>query len=118
MIYKYMILILFLIPSLAAAAGDAYYTQTRDTKKIAWMQRGMDLARQRLKDPESARFRSVYFHQGQLGVPVTCGEVNGKNSFNAYIGYQRFLSAGKLKFTYLSSQVVDFDKLWIKLCRN
>lgn len=37
-----------------------------------------------IKDPKSAQFRN------QRGV---CGEVNAKNSFGAYSGYQRFIAA-------------------------
>jgi flagellar motor protein MotB len=41
-----------------------------------------------LKDPESARFRHVHI---KLGDPSSVqGEVNAKNSYGAYNGYQKF----------------------------
>lgn len=42
-----------------------------------------------LKDPESARFRNVALKLFE-GRPIVCGEVNGKNSYGAYVGYRRF----------------------------
>lgn len=43
---------------------------------------------QDLKDPSSAQFRNLKVHFGTM-----CGEVNGKNSYGAYTGFDRF-SAG------------------------
>lgn len=47
------------------------------------------------KDPGSATFRSVYIrkiYSKTDGMPIesVCGEVNGKNSYGAYVGYRRF----------------------------
>ncbi len=43
-----------------------------------------------LKDPGSAMFRNVRIGRG-LGAPAVCGEVNAKNSFGGYLGYNRFV---------------------------
>lgn len=63
-----------------------------------------------LKDPSSAQFRN------QRGA---CGEVNSKNSFGGYIGFQRYIAAGKElvileRDSGLSSN--QFDALWAKSC--
>lgn len=42
-----------------------------------------------MKDPDSAQFRNTRIVQGKGG-DALCGEVNGKNSFGGYIGYQPF----------------------------
>lgn len=50
---------------------------------------------EKLKDAESARFRAI--KQGNLeseGSWRVCGEVNAKNSFGAYEGFQPFLGRG------------------------
>lgn len=52
-----------------------------------------DAVRQMLKDPESARFRSVAStaHVTPRGEKVyVCGEVNAKNSFGGYVGFRHF----------------------------
>lgn len=51
-----------------------------------------------LRDPDSAKFRNVrrFDHMmpgspaTDISVPVYCGEVNGKNAFGAYAGFQKF----------------------------
>lgn len=43
-----------------------------------------------LKDPASAQFRSLRTYALANGERITCGEVNGKNSFGAYVGFQPF----------------------------
>ena len=39
-----------------------------------------------LRDPESAQFRNLHGEK-----TATCGEVNGKNAFGAYVGFRRFV---------------------------
>jgi hypothetical protein len=50
--------------------------------------------------------------------PVVCGEVNSKNGFGGYGGYQHFISAGTDALTYLqeSAELENFGELWAKLC--
>lgn len=47
-----------------------------------------------LKDPDSAQFRNVlYFEKtGSSGKPNknVCGEINAKNSYGGYVGFQPF----------------------------
>jgi hypothetical protein len=54
-----------------------------------------EVVRQRLKDPDSARFRDVRIvdHSTKAGssIRVACGLVNGKNSYGAYSGYSHFI---------------------------
>ena len=103
--------------SISAIAGpEDSYDRTTDGKKIAWMNRGKEAVKAKLKDPSSAQFRSVYFHRGADGIPVTCGEVNSKNSFGGYGGFQRFVTAGKPELTFLEEQVADFGNAWNQFC--
>jgi hypothetical protein len=43
-----------------------------------------------LRDPESARFRSVRFGAGENS-SLVCGEVNAKNGFGGYAGFTTFV---------------------------
>lgn len=63
-----------------------------------------------LKDPQSAEFRN------QKGF---CGEVNSKNSFGGYTGFQSFI-AGSRELVVLQRdsgiKPSEFDQLWTKFC--
>jgi len=89
---------------------------SQEVKELAWMDKGKTAVRSKLKDPNSAMFKEVFYSKSG-GVPMTCGLVNSKNSFGGYGGYQRFVSAGKYDLTYLEEQVKDFAKVWDKFCR-
>jgi len=107
----------FLLIFAAHAESQDAYDKTTDSKKIGWMQKGMEAAKAKLKDPVSAQFRGVYFHQGTDGIPMTCGEVNSKNGFGGYGGFQKFVSAGKSDLTFLQEQVSDFASVWSRFCQ-
>lgn len=51
--------------------------------------RGKSVVADLLIDPSSAQFRNVNVVQWGGGA-VVCGEINGKNRFGAYTGFQRF----------------------------
>jgi len=91
-----------------------------ETRKLVWIEQGKDAVKALLKDSDSAKFRSVFFNFAYLDnqrIPVTCGEVNAKNSFGGFAGFEKFVSAGKVELTYLESQMSDFHVVWNKLCR-
>jgi hypothetical protein len=103
----------------AEPAGEpAESPADRETREMVWMERGKDAARSKLKDPDSAKFQNVYFHQGKDGVPLTCGEINSKNSFGGYGGFQKFISAGQADLTFLQEQMdaSEFAKVWNEMC--
>lgn len=43
-----------------------------------------------LKDPGSAQFKNVAVKTNSLGETAVCGEVNARNSFGGYVGFQAF----------------------------
>lgn len=87
----------------------------RESKQYAWNEQGKEAIKTKLKDPDSAQFRNVQFHAGIA--PVTCGEVNAKNSFGGYSGYERFIAGGDV-ITVLESEMADgeMDKAWAQIC--
>ena len=109
--------LLIILPQTVNAGIEDAYNRTTDVKKIGWMDKGIKMVRTKLKDGDSAKFKNVYFHKGAKGIPMTCGNVNSKNSFGGYSGYQRFISAGRPELTYLEEQVSDFDRIWNLFCR-
>jgi hypothetical protein len=68
-----------------------------------------------LRDPSSAQFRNVRHRVSETGANIVCGEVNAKNAFGGYAGFQRFLyDAGTAKLD--DGDEPDFDQRWWKLC--
>lgn len=63
-----------------------------------------------LRDPKSAEFRN------QKG---NCGEVNSKNAFGAYTGFQRYI-AGSRELVVMERDsgmpASEFAKLWDEFC--
>lgn len=51
----------------------------------------------RLKDPDSVRFRNEFlsYSDGQPPVVSLCGQVNAKNSFGGYSGFEGFISTAE-----------------------
>lgn len=48
-------------------------------------------ASEHMRDPESAKFRNMRLSMDEA---IVCGEINAKNAYGAYAGYQRFLYMG------------------------
>ena len=88
-----------------------------DDEQFNLTQLAMDLVRQRMRDPDAAKFRNVHYYSGGRA-HIVCGEVNGKNAFGAYTGYEPFMSAGTPETTALQSQVEGFNATWKHFCRN
>ena len=64
-----------------------------------------------MKDPESARFRN------QNGF---CGEVNSKNSFGGYGGFQRYIAAGVNMVVFENDRNLEkgaFQQAWSEFCK-
>lgn len=75
------------------SAGQNYLRQggSRDDLEVEAKKSVANL----LKDPGAAQFRNVEVRRYLSGT-VVCGEVNGKNSYGAYIGYRRFVASVNL----------------------
>jgi hypothetical protein len=87
-------------------------------KEQNWIAIGQVAVREKLKDGDSAKFRGTFFHRGSDGVPMSCGQVNARNSFGAYGGFERYVSGGSARMTFLESEVSDFDNVWSRLCQS
>lgn len=75
-----------------------------------------DGVRARLKDPDSAEFRNVGYYSGGPGMAV-CGEVNAKNSFGGYSGFERFVALGEdTAFLESDTSASEFQDAWNQLC--
>ncbi len=46
--------------------------------------------REKMKDPESAKFRRLVTYRSGLGDQIICGEYDAKNSYGGYTGYKNY----------------------------
>jgi hypothetical protein len=98
--------------------GSEFLYNERDLKKVTWILKGKETISSLLKDSDSAKFRHLFF-SGKV-VPIVCGEVNSKNSFGGYVGYQKFVTANQADLTVLETEMKpgEFGKVWNKFCAN
>ena len=102
--------------SAGMAASAAPTDKALDKKQTALMHKGMAMARIKMDNPATAKFREVFFNENASGVPVTCGEIDTKNAQGKYAGFQRFVSGGNPDTTFLQAQVPAFDQIWKQYC--
>lgn len=77
-----------------------------------------DAMKASLKDPDSAKYRNVFAHPvaKNPGAYAFCGQVNAKNGFGGYTGYERFIAGPGIAVTETSMK--DFDIAWSQLCSS
>lgn len=77
--------------------------------------KGKEAVRKILRHPNSATFRKVYVAEdGSL--ETVCGEVNSRDLYGDYTGYQRFYSHGDPESTFLENTAYEFWIYWEKYC--
>jgi hypothetical protein len=76
-----------------------------------------DYVRDRLRDADGAKFRKMYVSRA-AGPPMVCGEVNAKNGFGGYSGWQRFIAAPTGELVFLEEMMArgEMTKAWSKVC--
>ena len=110
-IYTLTLLVVVTITSINAAVVNAGTSSSvqRDIR----IERVKDVVRARLRDGGSARFRKAVFVNK---TKVVCGEVNAKNGFGAYSGFQYFISNTALTIFQTDMDYNEFVKTWNNLC--
>jgi hypothetical protein len=79
----------------AAAASQAQEKAAEEKRAAASAQQLAELQEMvaaQLKDPASAQFRGVELNSAGT---AACGQVNAKNSFGGYVGFQEFVSSAE-----------------------
>jgi hypothetical protein len=98
--------------------------QAIDTSQVD-VERYKDVLTRNIKDPSSVQFRDVYVpEESEAGLPAICGEYNAKNSYGAYVGFQRFavrrLASGETTPLTVSTDDPTISAIlfneWRKLC--
>ncbi len=99
---------------LALAACGKTADQKQLEEKVTLTQLGEKYVKEKILEPGQAQFRNQFIGKG--GAP--CGEVNAKDAFGGYIGYQRYISVAR-DLTLLAQDVppAEFEAQWRQLCR-
>jgi hypothetical protein len=103
------VVLLFLFNSVAA------FGQAPKASQAELLERAKILVAHDLKDPESARFRSLGVYSTETGARAVCGEMNAKNSYGAYVGYKKFAAAGTVVMTETDS---SWSIIYPALCKT
>jgi hypothetical protein len=105
-------LVLALCVSLGAC-GESEAEKRRE-EAVNLTRLGEKYVREKVREPQAALFRNQFI--GKTGAP--CGEVNAKDAFGAYIGYQRYISVAR-DLTLMAQDVApaEFEASWTQLCR-
>jgi hypothetical protein len=105
-------LALSLLLALAACGKTAAQKQREDEATMTSL--GEKYVKEKILEPEHAQFRNQFIGKG--GAP--CGEVNAKDAFGAYIGFQRYISVAR-DLTLIAHDVppAEFEAQWQQLCR-
>lgn len=95
-----------------AGCGDSKSSKSNsaELQEIKLNRLAREFVQGSIKDPSSAQFRN------QSGV---CGEVNSKNSFGAYAGFQRFIATSREMVIFERDSGLDantFNDVWNKGC--
>ncbi|MBV7536743.1 hypothetical protein KW842_13295 [Duganella sp. sic0402] len=107
-----LLITMALMLALAACGKSAEQKQREETAVLT--SQGEKYVREKVLEPSQAQFRNQFIGKG--GAP--CGEVNAKDAFGAYIGFQRYISVAR-DLTLLAQDVspAEFDVQWQQLCR-
>lgn len=98
--------------ALAACGKSAEQKQREDMALLS--SQGEKYVKEKILEPSQAQFRNQFIGKG--GAP--CGEVNTKDAFGGYIGYQRYIAVAR-DLTLLAQDVApeEFEQSWRQLCR-
>lgn len=106
--------------ALALAYGTEWWIQPSTKSKFAIDVDHITVAKQaverKLRDPSSAEYRGIRVLHSPNSAATVCGEVNAKNAFGGYAGFERFVSGGSASATVLEHEVSDFQVVWSSLC--
>lgn len=106
-------LLLVLVLLTVAGCGETP-AQKKHKEASALIAMGEKYVKEKIREPASAQFRNQFIGKG--GAP--CGEVNAKDAFGAYMGYQRYISVAR-ELTMLAQDLSpdEFEESWREMCR-
>ena len=94
----------------------AYTSPSRPSRPSTYdvLAMGKEAVRAEVKDPDAVKFGRIWVGKAGNG-QVACGYFNGKNSFGAYVGFQRFIAAPHIVVSEEDGSGL-IDKMWDESC--
>ena len=111
---KNLIIVFALLISTPAYSADF----TNKNTQSKYLAEGQIFIKKRAKDPSSVKFRNSRFNLANINgktFPAVCGEINSKNSYGAYTGFQRFVSVPPA-ISATEEESADFSNIWEMMC--
>ena len=120
---KLLMVVLVAVAVAVPASSDPVFGASRQPKKKATsevskdqalLEKAKGAAKYDLKDPDSAQFRGVHISKDKPR--EVHGEINSKNSYGGYVGFEKFLYSidnGKVIF---SSAIIENNRAWEDAC--
>lgn len=99
----------------AALLISAVSVHADDTRVYMLKNKAQELVKERLKDADSAKFQKLSPHTLSNGGIVICGEVNSKNKYGGYTGFQKFYSTGE-SVRFREDAPSTFDGVYQMVC--
>ena len=112
MTQRMLLISLFFLAACAAPVTE----RTRLQLDRAQLKSVQDTVSYGLKDPGAAQFRNIRWfenkHEDGSTSNLVCGEVNGKNSFGAYVGFRPF--SGRMNGgIFVLYGIASADNAWL-----
>lgn len=113
-----------LIFFLAATSGNKSSPKSESTESTTYKQNYTLIARaeievrDKLKDPDSAKFGFSWSNKVVGGEEYVCGSVNSKNGFGGYAGERKYIYSSSQKSAFFEESGAEFKKIWMKLCSS
>jgi len=103
---------------LSATLSYGVFAQPSNEEIAAFVSKAKSNITQGFKDPQSAQFKGLFV--GKNGAMLTlCGEVNAKNSYGAYVGFQKFFATSEPMLQQIAGGVADthvYDGMASRMC--
>jgi hypothetical protein len=107
------------LPALLLCAGAAHALDRKAYVEL--ISNAEQVVREHMKDPASAQLRGTALYLSGFGAHRVCGEVNAKNSFGGYTGFEAFYldpEAGELVLQSSTEDPETWAMLYASNCKT
>lgn len=100
----------------AMMAMQATQAQMMMKERSVFIKEAKEQVANSMIDPESARYRNLFL--SELATQALCGEINGKNRYGGYVGFQKFYSIPFGSAISTGQDDKSFEIGWNSYCKH